>query len=212
VPKRFVIKVCGITEERDAHEAVHLGVDALGFDFRPASPRAIDPDAARHIVDRLPIFVSKVGVFADAPLIQVLEIARRAGVGVVQFHGRETPSTCAASPFAWYKAFSLGPEFVPDDLGAYACTTYLLDATGRDAASAPFEWRRARAWSNYGQVMIGGGFELAQLGMALEDARPYAVDLTSEVEVASGKKDLDRLELYVDAVRRAERRIAAESS
>ena len=212
--KRVAIKVCGITEERDAHEAVHLGVDALGFDFRSGSPRGIDPALAHRIVERLPAFVTKVGVFADAPLIQVLETARRAGVGVLQFHGAETPGTCAASaPFAWYKAFAVGAAFDPEDLSPYACTTYLVDArrpTGD--ASAPFEWRRARNWSTYGQLVISGGIELAQVGMAIEDARPYAIDLVSEVEVAPGKKDLDRLELFVEAVRRAERRIAGESA
>ena len=208
--KRVVIKVCGITEERDAHEAVHLGVDALGFDFREASPRAIDPDLARRVTDRLPAFVVKVGVFADAPLIRVLETARRAGVGVIQYHGSESPGVCAASaPFAWYKAFPVARDFDAGALGAYPCTTFLLDARrARSDEGAPFEWREVRTWSNYGRILIAGDFELGQLAMAIEDARPYGIDLLSEVEVAPGKKDLDRLELYVDAVRRAERRIA----
>ncbi len=210
---RVVIKVCGITEERDAHEAIHLGVDALGFDFREDSPRAIDPELARRIVDRLPVFVAKVGVFANAPLIRVLETARRAGVGVLQFHGDETPATCtAASPYPWLKAFRLGGDFDPGDLGAYPCTTYLVDARGaaRPPVAPPFEWRRARNWSMYGRIVIAGEFELAPLGMTIEDARPYGIDLLAEVEIAPGKKDLDRLELYVGAVRRAERRIAGE--
>lgn len=212
--KRVVVKVCGITEERDAHEAVHLGVDALGFDFRDASPRAIDPDLARRITDRLPAFVVKVGVFADAPLIRVLETARHAGVGVIQYHGSESPGTCAASaPFAWYKAFPVAAGFDPEILGAYPCTTFLLDARREGGSpSAPFEWREARAWSNYGRIVLAGDFELGQVAMAVEDARPYGLDLLSEIEVAPGKKDLDRLELYLDAVRRAERRIAGVSS
>jgi phosphoribosylanthranilate isomerase len=213
VTNRVVIKVCGITEERDAYEAVHLGVDALGFDFRDDSPRAIDPELARRIVDRLPVFVAKVGVFANAPLIRVLDTARRAGIGVLQFHGDETPATCAAaSPYAWLKALRLGRGFEPEDLGAYPCTTYLVDARPKAGVEAapPFEWRRARDWSMYGRIVIAGEFELAPLGMTIEDARPYGIDLLTEVEVAPGKKDLDRLELYVGAVRRAERRIAGE--
>ena len=211
---RVVIKVCGITEERDAYEAVHLGVDALGFDFREASPRAIDPELARRIVDRLPIFVTKVGVFSDTPLIRVLETARRSGVGVLQFHGDETPQTCAAAaPYGWYKAFRWDAGFDPDVLSAFPCTTYLVDARrgGTSPAAPPFEWRRARDWSMYGRIVIAGEFEPAQLGMTIEDARPYGIDLLSEVEVAPGKKDLDRLELFVGAVRRAERRIAGET-
>jgi phosphoribosylanthranilate isomerase len=156
VTKRVVIKVCGITEERDAYEAVHLGVDALGFDFRDGSPRQVDPDVARHVTDRLPAFVVKVGVFADAPLIRVLETARRAGIGVLQYHGSEPPGVCAASaPFAWYKAFPVTSGFDASVLGAYPCTTFLIDAR-RDArdSAAPFEWRSARTWSNYGRILV----------------------------------------------------------
>jgi phosphoribosylanthranilate isomerase len=211
---RVVVKVCGITEERDAHEAVHLGADALGFDFRAGSPRAIDPALARSIVERLPVFVATVGVFADDPLIQVLETARRAGVGLLQFHGSEMPALCAgAAPYRWIKAFRVASSFDPDDLGYYPTTTYLIDARRDDPSdpAAPFEWRRVRGWSTYGRIVIAGNFSPAQVGMAIEDARPYGVDVLDEVEIAPGKKDLDRLELFLDAVRRAERRIAGET-
>lgn len=208
--ERIVVKVCGITEERDAQEAIHLGVDALGFDFRQRSPRYLDPDAAHRIVSRLPVFVATVGVFADVPLIRVMETARRAGVTLLQFHGDETPSTCAgAAPYRWVKAFRMADGFDPEELSRYETTTYLLDAraNGRSAGSSPFEWRRARSLAVYGRIVIAGQLEPAQIGMAIEDARPYGVDLLSEVEVAPGKKDLDRLELLLQAVRRAERRM-----
>jgi|WetSurMetagenome_2_1015567.scaffolds.fasta_scaffold93219_2 phosphoribosylanthranilate isomerase len=212
--QRIMVKVCGITEERDAHESIHLGADALGFDFRAGSPRAIDPALARSIVERLPAFVATVGVFADDPLIQVMETARRAGVGLLQFHGNEMPALCAGSaPYRWIKAFRVGDGFDPDDLGYYPTTTYLIDARGHgaDDPAAPFEWRRVRGWSTYGRIVIAGSFSPAQIGMAIEDARPYGVDVLDEVEIAPGKKDLDRLELLLAAVRRAERRIAGEA-
>jgi phosphoribosylanthranilate isomerase len=213
VSGRFVVKVCGVTEERDAQEAVHLGVDALGFDFRGGSPRYVDPDLVHRIVTRLPAFVSTVGVFADEPLIRVLDTARRAGIGLLQFHGHESPATCAGSaPYRWIKAFPAGPDFDADDLSYYETTTYLLDArTPRDSVDPPFEWRRVRGLSTHGKIMIAGNLEPAHIALALDDARPYGVDLLSEVEVAPGKKDLDRLELVLQAVRRAERRIDSET-
>jgi phosphoribosylanthranilate isomerase len=205
-----MVKVCGITEERDAQEAVHLGVDALGFDFRAGSPRYIEPDLAHRIVARLPAFIPTVGVFADEPLIRVLETARRARVGLLQFHGKETPSTCAgAAPYRWVKAFRVGPGFEADDLSYFETTTYLLDARqeGTPAGEPPFEWRRARGLAVYGRIVIAGNLEPAHIGLAIDDARPYGVDILSEAEIAPGKKDLDRLELLLAAVRRAERRI-----
>ncbi len=210
-----MVKVCGITEERDAQEAVHLGVDVLGFDLRPGSPRYVDPGLVHRIVSRLPVFVSTVGVFADEPLIRVLEIARRAGVGILQFHGEEKPALCAgAAPYPWIKAFRVGPGFEEEDLSFYPATTYLLDARPKDPAGseAPFEWRRARALSMYGRIVIAGNLEPSHIGLAIDDARPYGVDILSEVEVAPGKKDLDRLELLLEAVRRAERRIGGETA
>jgi phosphoribosylanthranilate isomerase len=211
---RIVVKVCGITEERDAQEAVHLGVDALGFDFREGSPRAVDPDLVHRIVSRLPAFVTTVGVFADGPLIRVLETARRAGVGLLQFHGSETPSTCAgAAPYRWIKAFRTGPNFDGEDLSHFETTTYLLDARreGAPAGDAPFEWRRARSLALRGRILIAGNLEPAHIGLAIDDARPYGVDILSEAEIAPGKKDLDRLELLLAAVRRAERRIDGDT-
>ena len=207
--RRVVVKVCGITEERDAHEAVHLGVDALGFDFRPDSPRYVEPELVRSIVDRVPSFVSIVGVFADAPLIRVMDTVRAAGISLIQFHGDESPATCqAVAPHRWIKALRVGTDFSPEPMSLYPGTTFLLDARREKGADAPaFDWRKARAWSAYGRLMLGGDFELGHVAMLIEDARPYGLDVLSEVEVAPGKKDLDRLELLIDAVRRAERRM-----
>ncbi|HEX6851552.1 MAG TPA: phosphoribosylanthranilate isomerase [Candidatus Polarisedimenticolaceae bacterium] len=213
--KRVVVKVCGITEERDAIEAVHLGVDALGFNFWKESPRYVEPTAVRRMVDKLPALVHKVGVFVNDPLIRVLEVAREAGLTAIQFHGDEVPSLCAAvAPMPWIKAVRVGADFDPESLSRYATTTYLLDGH-RDGAyggtGAVFEWRRARAWSVYGNLVIAGGLDPQNVAMAIEDARPYGVDVASGVEILPGKKDLDRLELFVEAVRRAERRIAQEA-
>jgi phosphoribosylanthranilate isomerase len=207
---RIVIKVCGVTEERDAQEAVHLGVDVLGFDFREKSPRYVEAELVHHIVSRLPAFVATVGVFADTPLIRVLDTARRAGVGLLQFHGSESPGTCAgAAPYRWVKAFRVHAKFDDEDLSLYEATTYLLDARGDGTTQPdpPFEWRRARRLGMYGRIVIAGNLDPAHIGLAIEDARPYGVDLLAEAEVAPGKKDLDRLELLIDAVRRAERRM-----
>lgn len=214
--KRVVVKVCGITEERDAVEAVHLGVDALGFNFWEGSPRFVEPDHARRIVERLPALVHKVGVFVNQPLTDVMDLARRVGLTAIQFHGDEVPGLCAAvAPIPWIKAVRVGAEFDPESLSRYACTTYLLDGH-RDGAwggtGAVFEWRRARGLSVYGNLLIAGGLDPTNVAMAIEDARPYGVDVASGVEVAPGKKDLDRLELFVEAVRRAERRIAQEGA
>ncbi len=208
---RVLVKVCGITEERDAIEAALLGVDAVGFHFSEDSPRRIDPEEARRIVERLPAFVARVGVFAGEPLIRVLEIARKVGLTALQIDGDETPAYCESlRPAAWYKTLRVRPAFSSDAFEGYACTTFLLDWS--QAGGAPGDlgipaWRHARAFSVHGRILISGGLDPANVETAIEEARPYGVDATSGIEVAPGKKNLDRLEDFVEAVRRAERRL-----
>lgn len=210
---RVVIKLCGVTNERDAIEAALLGVDAIGFHFDPSSPRCVEPEVVRRIVDRLPVFVHKVGVFVDEVPIRVLEIARSSGLTLIQFDGRETPLACAAAaPFPWIKAFEADASFDPDDLSDYPTNTFVLRSSpgASERPSSTWEWRRARTLSLYGRILIGGALDATNVGLAVEDARPYGVDVCAGVEVAPGEKDLDRVELFVEAIRRAERRIREE--
>jgi len=213
--KRVTIKLCGVTEESDALEAAHLGVDAIGFHFTEGSPRYIDPEVARRIVERLPVFQAKVGVFTDVPIIRILEVARRVGLTAVQLGGREAPSLCQAlSPLSWYKSFRVRSGFDPESLSQYPCTTFLLDASseGGAATEAAFDWRKARTLGLYGRILIGGDLDPTTVALAIEQARPYGVDVVTGVEVVPGKKDMDRVERFVEAVRRAERRMEAPSA
>ncbi len=211
---RVLVKVCGITEERDALECAYLGVEAVGFNFWPRSPRYIEPDAARRIVERLPVLMAKVGVFVDEPPIRVLEIARQVGLTAAQLHGAEPPNVCAAlAPLPWYKAIRVGPRFDPAALDAYPCTTFLLDGydpTRPGGSGVAFDWRIARPLGLRGRILIAGGLDPANVAVAIEQARPYGVDVCSGVEFVAGKKDLDRLERFVEAVRRAERGLEGE--
>lgn len=211
---RVLVKVCGITEERDALECAYLGVDAIGFNFWPGSPRYIEPSEARRIAERLPVFLAKVGVFVNEAPIRILEIARQVGLTAVQLHGEEPPNLCATlAPLPWYKALRVGPGFDPALLDAYPCTTFLLDGYDPErpgGSGRTFDWRIARPLGLRGRILIAGGLDPSNVGAAIAQARPYGVDVSSGVEFVPGKKDLDRLERFVEAVRRAERRLGSE--
>ncbi len=209
---RVLVKVCGITEERDAIDASLLGVDALGFHFSDGSPRRIDPEDARRILERLPAFVAKVGVFSGQPIIRVLEIARRVGLTAVQLDGDETPAFCESlRPIAWYKTLRVAAGFSSDAFEGYACTTFRLDwshAGGAPGTAGIPGWRHARALAVHGRILISGTLDPENVEAAIAEARPYGVDATTGVEFVPGKLNLDRVEDFVAAVRRAERLVA----
>ena len=100
---RARVKICGITRWEDARAAVDAGADALGFVFYPPSPRAIEFCEARKIIDRLPAFVTPVGLFVDAEKDFVAQ-GIAAGIELLQFHGDEEPDFCRAQGRRWIKA------------------------------------------------------------------------------------------------------------
>ena len=210
---RVLVKVCGICDERDALDCVHVGVDVLGFHLWPDSPRAIEARAARRIVERLPAWTVKIGVFVDEDPARIRQIAREVGLTAVQLHGDESPEECAAlAPVVWFKAFRVGARFRAEALARYACTTYLLDGwrpVGAQASPERFEWIRARGLALHGRIVISGGLDPDNVAAAVEQARPYGVDVASGVEFAPGRKDVDRVEAFVQAVRAAEGRAGA---
>ena len=198
------IKLCGITEERDAVEAAHLGVDAVGFVFWKQSPRYVSPREAARIAAKLPPYMARVGVFVNEPASAVMDAAETAGLTTLQFHGDETPEYCRMFVMSWYKAFTSGPAFVPESLSRYACTTYLIDGPAgeqRGGSGRAADWTAAAAARSYGRIILSGGLTAENVAAAIQAVRPYAVDVSSGVEVVPGKKDIDRLEAFVAAVR-----------
>lgn len=182
-------------------EAALLGADAFGFVLSGSGPTVIDPGSARRIVEKLPVFAAKVGLFADEPPIKILEIARSVGLTAVQLCGSEGPGYGGAlHPLPWFRAFNLDAEFSPERLGRYECTTFLLRRP--PASSVP--WTEVRRLGVYGRILIGGGLDETCVAEAITSARPWGVDLGPEIEVAPGKKDIDRLEAVLDEVRRAD--------
>jgi phosphoribosylanthranilate isomerase len=196
------IKICGITRYDDARVAVGLGVDALGFIFYPKSPRYITPEKARDITERLPPFVSKVGVFVDEEPERAHQVAAIAGVDTLQLHGNETPEYCARFRCCVVKAFRVGTGLPLPDLDAYRVSGYLLDtwdASAMGGTGKSFDWNIARDLClHYNNIIIAGGLGPTNLREALDAVRPYGLDLNSGVEVKPGIKNLHKMG---DAVR-----------
>lgn len=203
------IKVCGITRMDDARCAVRLGVDALGFNFYPKSPRYVTPEAARRMAAEFPPFLTTVGVFVDAALEEVDEVVAQSGMQVVQLHGDESPQYCTACRHRVLKAFRVGPGFDVDQLGEYAVSGFLLDTYRKGLAGGtgePFDWSVARVAGRHGRIVLAGGLSPDNVEDAIKAAEPWAVDVNSGVEEAPGVKDPAKLEAFVARVRALDRR------
>jgi phosphoribosylanthranilate isomerase len=199
------IKICGITSVEDAEAAVEAGVDALGLVFHPASPRYLTLEQAVDISVGLPVTIQRVGVFVDAEEAFVRERIEAVGLDTVQFHGKETPEYCGRfAPVDVWKAFRVeGPESL-ESMPAYETTAWLLDSyvPGQPGGTgARFNWDLAVEAKQYGRpIVLAGGLTPETVREAIEKVRPWAVDVSSGVERAPGRKIAARMKAFVEAV------------
>ncbi len=195
-----------MTRPEDALAAARLGADAIGMVFYPPSPRAITLDRARAIAAALPPFVTLVALFVDPEPRLVEDVIHALPVGLLQFHGDETPADCEryGRPYIkavrmredvvlshWMERFSSAAGLLPD--------TYRKDVPG--GTGQTFDWSRIpleRAMP----LVLAGGLNPDNVREAVRIARPFAVDVSGGVESAKGIKDADRMARFMDAVSR----------
>lgn len=200
-------KICGITRIEDALAAAEAGADAIGLVFYAKSPRAVDVRQARAIIAELPPFVTTVGLFVNASRCELNEILEVVPLDLLQFHGDETPQDCEGYQRPWIKALRVRPG---DDLEA-ACQLYagargiLLDTyvPGVPGGTGEaFDWSLVPARLSK-PIILAGGLSADNVGQAIAQVRPYAVDVSGGVEQAKGIKDAAKIEAFMRAVKQA---------
>jgi phosphoribosylanthranilate isomerase len=203
------IKICGVTNVKDARACAELGASMIGFNFYQQSPRYIEPRVARRIIEAIPPGVCAVGVFVDASAEEIRKIADAAGVRCVQLHGRTSPDTCSelAREFRLIRAFSTDAQFRAEQVSLFSDCDVLVDAHHpnlRGGTGLTCDWRAARTARVFARFLIvSGGLTDQNVGQAITTVAPHAVDVCSGVESAPGVKDHRALENFVTAVRTA---------
>ncbi|MFZ5632702.1 MAG: phosphoribosylanthranilate isomerase [Bacillota bacterium] len=195
------VKICGICDLKAAKAAVDAGADALGFVFAP-SRRRISPDDAREIIKKLPPFVSRVGVFVDPTLEEVIDTAGYAGLDTIQLHGDEPPEFCRRIPYQVIKSFAVSGKPDPGLMGRYRVDAYLLDTQvpgSRGGTGRTFDWRLASGL-RVGPLIVAGGLTPENVQEAVKAFRPYAVDVSSGVE-SGGRKDIKKITDFIRRVK-----------
>lgn len=202
---RTRIKICGITRAEDARVAAESGADAIGLVFYPPSPRNVSPEQARAIIATVPPFVTVVGLFVDPAQAQVEAVLRACSLGLLQFHGDEAPGFCGGFGLPYIKAARVRAD---SDLVQYlspfeAARGWLLDAYHDrlyGGTGASFDWKLiphdlARP------VILSGGLTPDNVGSAVRQVRPWAVDVSSGVESAKGIKDAAKIAAFIAGVK-----------
>lgn len=201
------VKICGITSVTDAKMAVSAGADAIGLVFYEPSPRYISVDDAINIAQAVGPFVTVVGLFVDAPVAYVNRIIESVSLGLLQFHGDETPKYCGQFALPYMKALRMREGLdVTTAAGEYHdASAILLDAYRKGVPGGTgesFDWQRVP--QNLSQhVVLAGGLKPDNAAAAIKQVQPYALDVSGGVESSPGRKDAQKVTEFIANARQA---------
>ena len=211
---RTRIKICGLTREADVDAAVAAGADAIGFVLYARSPRAVDVDRAAQLARRLPPFVTPVLLFVNAMPAEMAQAVQAVPHALLQFHGDEDAATCDAAGRPYLRAVRMAPGVDLLDCAARfpRATGLLLDAhvDGYGGGGKVFDWSLIPGGVP-APVVLSGGLNPASVTDGIVRVRPWAVDVSSGVEIGKGLKDPGLMRRFCDAVRQADDRLAERS-
>ena len=226
---RWKIKVCGVTTPDDARMVAEAGADWIGINLHPPSPRSVDADRARELVDAIDGRAEGVGLFVDRPASEIAEIAGRAGLRIVQLHGNELAEVVVElrrRGFLVLRAFRLGDRLAVERMASWLREAsrigglpdaMLVDAfvpgraggTGRVIdlgaleALARFPAERGADEDPSPPLILAGGLTPDNVGGLIRRVDPWMVDVASGVESSPGRKQPSRVAAFVAAVRAA---------
>jgi len=198
------VKICGMTQLKDALFAVEQGVDAVGFIFYKKSPRAVTMKTVREIIAKLPPLVDTVGVFVNESAERLNKIADYCGLDLVQLHGEESPAFCRKIHRRVIKAFRVKDLQSIKQLEKFPVSGFLLDTFSDDlhgGTGKTFDWNLALPAKKMGPVILAGGLTPRNILQAVRQVRPYGVDVCSGVEKSPGIKDLGKVRAFLKNIR-----------
>ncbi len=204
---RTRIKICGLTREADLDAAVAAGADAIGLVLWSGSSRHVPLDRAAALARRLPPFVTPVLLLVNASANEVQQAVQAIPNALLQFHGDETPEQCQAPARPYLRAARMAPGFdLLDWADRYgSAQALLLDAHVENygGSGKVFDWSQIPP-SVPLPVVLSGGLSPANVTDGVLRVRPWAVDVSSGVEVSKGIKSPELMRRFCRAVRQAD--------
>jgi len=202
------VKICGVARIEDALAAARYGAHAIGLVFYRPSPRYVAPSIAREIIRALPPFVTAVGLFVDATAQEVREAVAVAPVGLLQFHGTESPAFCRQFGLPYMKAVRVrgGVDLLQYAHDYHDAKALLLDAFvegTHGGTGQSFDWSLIPRTLSL-PIVLSGGLDAGNVTGAIQQVRPWGVDVSSSVEATPGIKDAAKIAAFMSGVRDAD--------
>lgn len=200
------VKICGLTSEAEVQAVSALQPDAIGFVFWPSSKRAVKADEVAVWTREIPPAIKRVGVFVNVQPEEVLRTMEQANLNIAQLHGAEQHSDFVNFPRALWRAVRISPGSLAIPPAGWSVDAYLLDtysAASPGGTGEVGDWEAARhfvAHSPY-PVLLAGGLTPGNVRDALKKVRPWGADVSSGVEGADGKKDIEKVRKFIEQCR-----------
>jgi len=204
---RVRVKICGLTRSEDVQAAVQAGTDALGFVLYEPSPRYVSAERAGELLAETPAFVTTVGLFVDAGEDVVRASLEKAPFDLLQFHGDESPEYCRQFARPYMKAIRVrSQQDIEDAVAKYPdAAALLLDAYVENlpgGTGQAFDWRLIPEMEI--PWVLAGGLKPENVADAVNQVKPYAVDISGGVEQAKGIKDREKIQKFISEIRNVE--------
>jgi len=202
------VKICGLTRVDEALACAESGVHAIGCVFYPKSPRCVSTALARELRRALPARVAVVGVFVNEPFSKIMRTVEEGGLDMVQLHGAEPPELVErirAQGVGVVKAFYANGEPSLEALPSYGNCSCLVEWKGGrlpGGNALAWDWSVVKGVSRERPLVLAGGLTPENVARAVAEAQPDAVDASSGVESSPGRKDPEKVRLFLSAVRR----------
>ncbi|MFY9327630.1 MAG: phosphoribosylanthranilate isomerase [Georgfuchsia sp.] len=204
---RTRIKICGLTRAEDVDAAVNAGVDAIGFVFYPPSPRCLSIELAAGLAARVPPFVTKVGLFVNENEAVVRQALANVALDLLQFHGEESEAYCRSFGRPYIKVARVRPglDLVESARSYSSAAGLLLDSyvEGYGGRGEMFDWSIIPSRLPL-PMILSGGLHSGNVAAAIRQLHPWAVDVSSGVELSKGIKDAAKIADFVTAVKHAD--------
>jgi len=195
------IKICGFTNAQNANQAAMLGIDAIGLVFYDQSLRNVGVETALQIVNALPPFINRVGLFVNADSSFIDEVLCEVPLDTLQFHGDESAAECRQYAMPFIKALRVNQEtnIIKMAEEYHQASGLLLDAFNKDTyggTGESFDWSLAKVDIEL-PIILAGGLNPNTVAEAIKQVNPYAVDVSSGVESELGIKDIDKIKEFI---------------